>query len=317
MNISTFAPTAIIFAEFSNGGFKSHLSLIQRGHLSHSSLGRMAFLGPVFQPSHSAPALKPKLTIHPLLPQSSSPSTFPLFPHLPPELRLRIWRFCLPGPRHIRINSKCNCSRPSSYPTQTFTAIHPTLLSVNGESRTEALRHYTIICSLDDRSSLAFNHLRDVYLPSAHECSDLAPAAFTNLSGSFNIPPYVLKSDTQVKYLAIYESTLQYQRNTAAWVELDELIIVVAPKRNLVWPHSVFRERERVLGKGGVLGQEEGWGDAIVLNGLMREFEGLRKGEKGVHGEDRIPVVRIVQPRVMDSKPDPFCVKVTPLSLWK
>jgi hypothetical protein len=71
-------------------------------------------------------------------------STFTLFPTLPIELRLKIWRFTLPGPRNvgIKIRFKDNgfggwMSRPSTPPP-------PTALQICHESRAEALKTYIL-----------------------------------------------------------------------------------------------------------------------------------------------------------------------------
>jgi 2EXR family len=64
--------------------------------------------------------------------------SFPLFPLLPPEIRLQIWTSALPGPREIGPIDIYTQTPPS--PSQNC---DPVLLSVNEESRSVALRHYT------------------------------------------------------------------------------------------------------------------------------------------------------------------------------
>ncbi|EKD15020.1 uncharacterized protein L3040_003781 [Drepanopeziza brunnea f. sp. 'multigermtubi'] len=61
---------------------------------------------------------------------------FVYFGLLPPEVRLSIWRFCLPGPRLVPVRYR--------HETTTYTSrIHgPKCLSINRESRDEALRFY-------------------------------------------------------------------------------------------------------------------------------------------------------------------------------
>lgn len=57
------------------------------------------------------------------------PATFSLFPRLPRELRLMIWRLTLPRPRRIRQNEN---------------RMYPITLSINQESRAMALQHYKV-----------------------------------------------------------------------------------------------------------------------------------------------------------------------------
>jgi hypothetical protein len=63
---------------------------------------------------------------------------FPLFPLLPPEIRLQIWTSALPGPREIGPIDIYTQTPPS--PSQNR---DPVLLSVNQESRSVVLRQYT------------------------------------------------------------------------------------------------------------------------------------------------------------------------------
>jgi hypothetical protein len=63
---------------------------------------------------------------------------FPLFPLLPPEIRLQIWTSALPGPREIGPLDIYTQSPPSASRNR-----DPVLLSVNQESRSVALRHYS------------------------------------------------------------------------------------------------------------------------------------------------------------------------------
>jgi 2EXR family len=63
--------------------------------------------------------------------------SFPLFPLLPPEIRLQIWTSALPAPREIGPIDICTQTPPSASQNR-----DPVLLSVNQESRSVALRHY-------------------------------------------------------------------------------------------------------------------------------------------------------------------------------
>lgn len=72
-------------------------------------------------------------------------STFTYFPRLPAELRIAIWRLALP----IRILTVRTVPAPSPHPfgRPAFAAIdpQPILLSVNKESREEALKAYVVL----------------------------------------------------------------------------------------------------------------------------------------------------------------------------
>ena len=176
-----------------------------------------------------------------------------------------------------------------------------------------------MIYSSDGHSTLAFDCEQDIYYPYARPCIDLSPSVFSNSgqrSGEvLTIASYALKRDLEIRRLAVSEGWLESGMvgMVGRWMELDELIIVLTPRPNLVWPHSIYRERERVLGIGKVVRQEEGWGNPVILNRLMKQLE--ESGKKDGRGQRRRPVVKIVQPRVMDERDDPFSVKITPLSL--
>lgn len=69
--------------------------------------------------------------------------SFDLFPLLPPELRLRIWAFALPGPRILHINATAAPTSSSpAFASMPLTTTPPTLLSVSREARDVALMHY-------------------------------------------------------------------------------------------------------------------------------------------------------------------------------
>lgn len=65
-------------------------------------------------------------------------TTFTLFPKLPTELRLMIWRAARPGPRTIELKWRNDIGRWTSI------AKPPVILQVNAESREEALKHYQL-----------------------------------------------------------------------------------------------------------------------------------------------------------------------------
>jgi hypothetical protein len=76
--------------------------------------------------------------------QERSLENFTLFPYLPTELRLAIWRKILPPPRLFNLEQEC----ASLFRCQRSHYHHPHLpvtLRINRESRDETLRHYQII----------------------------------------------------------------------------------------------------------------------------------------------------------------------------
>jgi len=85
------------------------------------------------------------------LPQELLPpflNEFPLFPLLSPEIRDRIWQLTLPGPRVLYVHGTKTLQGPDNkYTVSTCSyggKTHPAILSVNRESRSEALRHLTL-----------------------------------------------------------------------------------------------------------------------------------------------------------------------------
>lgn len=63
---------------------------------------------------------------------------FPRFPELPTEIRLKIWKHCLPGPRAVEVDYGEHSEFLSSkYPP-------PIALHICRESRAEALKHYEL-----------------------------------------------------------------------------------------------------------------------------------------------------------------------------
>ncbi|KAF8863000.1 hypothetical protein BDZ45DRAFT_798628 [Acephala macrosclerotiorum] len=84
-------------------------------------------------------------------PISEPDPAFTLFPRLPIELRLRIWRLALPGARCVSLYTENDI--PTAGLKHYYTAILnqrlPITLQVNVESRTETLRHYQILYQSD------------------------------------------------------------------------------------------------------------------------------------------------------------------------
>jgi hypothetical protein len=93
-------------------------------------------------------------------PTTTSPTNpqFPLFTHLPPELRLKIWLLTLPTPRLVPLTYTSTTSRtslPSSRGCTSPAAI-PVSLHINHESRVLALSYYTLSFGLAGSISTSF-----------------------------------------------------------------------------------------------------------------------------------------------------------------
>jgi hypothetical protein len=92
------------------------------------------------------------------------PAEFSLFPKLIPELRSMIWRFvALSSPRIVEIRNGSNSSdrryECEEYKITCTSSRAPTIMHVNRESRTEAMRIYRkyIFSTSDDTSLFRFN----------------------------------------------------------------------------------------------------------------------------------------------------------------
>jgi hypothetical protein len=91
-----------------------------------------------------------------LLPQY--PSQFTVFPKLPIELRLNIWKHAFPAPRHVELVGSCVFG-PVDFlgtrGTQHRKLNHlqnefPVTLSINSESRQETMKHYKLLFVKED-----------------------------------------------------------------------------------------------------------------------------------------------------------------------
>jgi len=87
---------------------------------------------------------------------ASSAQCFPRFPELPTEIRLKIWKYCLPAPRALEVDyGECSDFLHCKYPP-------PIALQICRESRAEALKHYEL--AFDNRpnaSRIYFDFSRD------------------------------------------------------------------------------------------------------------------------------------------------------------
>jgi hypothetical protein len=85
--------------------------------------------------------------------------TFTLFPKLATELRLKVWKMVLPGPRVVVVEYSKKTKLPFS------PARIPVILQVNRESRDEALKSYTLAFGLDGADGkIFFDFSNDIFV---------------------------------------------------------------------------------------------------------------------------------------------------------
>ncbi|KAH9883489.1 hypothetical protein F4778DRAFT_36903 [Xylariomycetidae sp. FL2044] len=117
-------------------------------------------------------------------------ATFPMFNHLPPELRIKIWQHAMPGARTVVIAASGEVQTPAAALDRALADLRnleetwqsatqvPALLHVNAEARHEALKHYALSLAVGSaqpriyvdfsRDTLFFGH--SALRP---DCSDL------------------------------------------------------------------------------------------------------------------------------------------------
>lgn len=91
---------------------------------------------------------KPECLFNPMFKPISTSKTFHLFPLLPPELRLMVWGFALEG-RDICLTDwmiqQTEHGPPSDVVRRDHDIMVPSILHVNAEARTFALKHYEVV----------------------------------------------------------------------------------------------------------------------------------------------------------------------------
>ncbi|ELR07779.1 hypothetical protein VC83_01113 [Pseudogymnoascus destructans] len=85
----------------------------------------------------------------PSAPVKQRTQRFKFFPNLPSEIRLMVWNFCLPGPRVLdvkmrRIFFRASTGKVTNSPRFMSSLDHPVILHICSESRSVALKHYTL-----------------------------------------------------------------------------------------------------------------------------------------------------------------------------
>jgi hypothetical protein len=117
---------------------------------------------------------------------------FPLFPKLPAELRLMIWREARPGPRlvDVKFRFEDKYSRFGSTPTHcTSRTPPPAMLGVCRESREEALKKYSLCFAMDSgRAKIYFDLEVDNLFITCDDPMDLL--ASLHVAGGLAMPSF-------------------------------------------------------------------------------------------------------------------------------
>lgn len=122
------------------------------------------------EPTSTAPTAQ----LHDANSEEHSPSTFVLFPKLPPELRIKIWRLTIPTDRVVKIlaggyaldppdsyvDKEGNTDGRHCFKTRSTETI-PILLHINRESRAEGLRIYELCLGTRFLYPVYFNFVND------------------------------------------------------------------------------------------------------------------------------------------------------------
>jgi 2EXR family len=167
--------------------------------------------------------LKPAQQIEPIeSPQDVqvAATTFALFPRLPVELRLKIWRHALPGRRTVSI--KAGDRRPTYRSTGEDSTLS-IFRKTSGEARSVALEHHSIISSQGDILPRFFD-------PDHHTIRMLDQTAFYEFSGGSQ--RYPRKEVTAIRHLVLIIYYAEYYESFAfrcleALTRLKSLIIEV------------------------------------------------------------------------------------------
>ncbi|KAE8445728.1 hypothetical protein EG329_012907 [Mollisiaceae sp. DMI_Dod_QoI] len=242
---------------------------------------------------------------------SATLSGFTCFPRLPTELRLKIWRHALPGGRIVHL------IHPLLWVHHAPPIVPPTILAVNLESRSVALKNYTIIrqsrLKSNESRRLAYNTKKDIvyFFPITHSWPPLfrfqwAASQDARLAAEF----LEIESKKIIRRLAIDDFALHFKwfPDSSEYCNLEELIIVVGNEAKY---HALGGEfEERVLRFGEEVMQVAGWGDAMAQNAAMKILM--------LHGLDKTGlVVKLVRGFQTVVKDDGFCVPITKWSLHK
>lgn len=180
-----------------------------------------------------------------------------MFPDLPAELRLKIWREALPGPRilevwidyepkeysdqhgdpvsielayrdssltELRDNIDFDDSPKAGTVTVKTSQIPPTLLTVCRESRHEALKKYTLSLDTPLKSfHIPFDPLEDtIYVPFATPYQDMLPSQDALLCGTI----FKQEVNRSIRHIATDIYNLEYLGQSMSWDSLDNIILI-------------------------------------------------------------------------------------------
>jgi hypothetical protein len=96
--------------------------------------------------------------------QQAAESAFTVIPHLPPEMRFRIWELALPiDPQIIKVQAVCLCpvNTPCRHKTVNEPSIAISVTQANRGARMEAFRNYKIVFGNRLTHPVLFNFSRD------------------------------------------------------------------------------------------------------------------------------------------------------------
>lgn len=196
--------------------------------------------------------------------------SFTLFSLLPTELRLKIWGFCLPGPRIVGLKytySPFDTSHRSSHEQAmrgcTSPTAFPNILHTNREARHEALLYYTLCFNITHGvAKIFFNTAIDVlyfgpkggYLDSFKQFADASSM--------------VSKSElVKVKRLAVHEDLFSQSNEHVSSTRIKEFWEYVSRKFRNVEEVVIVTKAERSRSDpGGVL-------EDLEREGLARRIE--------------------------------------------
>jgi hypothetical protein len=224
------------------------------------------------------------------------PSTFTCFPRLPTELRLKIWRHAQPV-RFLEI---------SLHEVARFSTrfAPPTILSINRESREEALKSYQIFeldlfWGFDPKATrtitykFIFNRDRDTIYLSTRSCGHVlhedVNRVFDRIRG------------LSLRSLAV-EDSIAYDVDKFGWkllkLETVEELVVVAPYGDRPG-HTELLEPD--------VEDDEGAETRASKTNFQKELLSFVRKRKEAYPEERLPAVRVVQFLSYPPQRDPLC----------
>ncbi|CZS93657.1 uncharacterized protein RCO7_09477 [Rhynchosporium graminicola] len=246
---------------------------------------------------------------------------FAFFPKLPAELRLMIWELALPGERIVRIQEFVESS-PHDRILQAYQCIGskarvPTLLHVCHESRTLALKHYTIILKNrllkptyfnPDLDTLLFASLSDLFkfaqpddLYQSVRLSQFIHPGLYHFTSLYNFTNYLPKLsvdeesiEKKVKHVVIgWSKSIPFNiwNQFTPWEEIERSVTldVIAGFKNL----DTLLVEDIYFEQIGVAAPAPPFADQMFKTKLMRRWEERRNSARP------FPEIKIVGPTKM------------------